>query len=110
MDGYVNAPEETACPHCGAKMRRGMIRCRDCGQSIVETTAEEEDFALNGAQLIESQEPKCALCGATLEPGSDDCPSCTSALLDQLLKGPASEPPTPGSKSSPSLPPAKLRV
>lgn len=110
MDGYANAPEATACPHCGAELRRGMIRCRDCGQSIVEATPEEEDFALRGAQLVESQEPKCALCGATLEPGSEDCPSCTSSLLDQLLKGPASEPPPPGSKSSPSAPPAKLHV
>jgi HEAT repeats len=110
MDGFANAAEAMACPHCGVEIRRGMIRCRDCGQSIVET---DEDFALNGAQLVESQGPKCALCGAVLEPGSDDCAACTSALLDQLLKGPERSEPVAGAQSSTSSPSsgaAKLRV
>jgi len=110
MDGLANALEVMACPHCGVEIRRGMIRCRDCGQSVVET---EEEFELNGAQLIESQEPKCALCGATLEPGSEDCAACTSALLDQLLKGPERSAPVSGAQSARSLPDspmARLRV
>lgn len=111
MDGLANAPEVMACPHCGVDIRRGMIRCRDCGQSVVET---EEEFELNGAELVESQEPRCALCGATLEPGSEDCAACTSALLDQLLKGPERSAPISGARparsSVPDSPMARLRV
>jgi nucleotide-binding universal stress UspA family protein len=105
MDGLANAPEVMACPHCGVDIRRGMIRCRDCGQSVVET---EVEFELTGTELIESQDPRCGLCGATLEPGSDDCAACTSALLDQLLKGP--ERSAPVSRSLPGSPMARLRV
>jgi hypothetical protein len=86
-----------------------MIRCRECGQSTVETV---DEFELNGHQLLPSQDPKCPLCGAFLEPGSTDCAACTSALLDQLLKGPGSESPAADSNSvSPkSQPAAKLHV
>lgn len=110
MDGLANAAEVLTCPHCGVDIRRGMIRCRDCGQSVVET---EDEFELNGTQLVESQEPKCALCGATLEPGSEDCAACTSALLDQLLKGPERSAPVTGPHSASPLPSsaaAELRV
>src|SRR5260221_9861453 len=110
MDSIANGAETISCPHCGNEMRRGMIRCRECGQSIVETDSE---FALTGHELRPSQDPKCALCGAVLEPGATDCAACTSALLDQLLKGPdkSMEPAGMGSDSPrPSSPPAKLRV
>jgi nucleotide-binding universal stress UspA family protein len=87
-----------------------MIRCRDCGTSVIET---EEDFALSGHELLESPAPTCPLCGAELDPESTDCASCTSALLDQLLKGPAASPPAGGSSSGvpwPSSAAAELRV
>ncbi len=92
MGGLANDSDTHECPHCGQQMRRGMIRCRECGKNIQEVT-EELDFALTGHDLIPNQDPTCPLCGAVLEPGATDCASCTSALLDQLLNGPAEEAP-----------------
>src|SRR5438034_740077 len=86
MDGVANGADTTPCTNCGHEIRRGMLRCRECGQSTVETTVDE--FVLNGPQLLPSQDPKCPLCGAFLEPGTTDCAACTSDLLDQLLNGP----------------------
>src|SRR4029077_6410255 len=73
------------------------------GRRGVETPA-EGDFALSGHELLPSQEPTCPLCGAALEPGATDCASCTSALLDQLLTGPASSAPVSGPHSAASRP------
>jgi hypothetical protein len=69
-----------------------MLRCRECGQSTVETAVDEpaDEFVLSGHKLLPSQDPKCPLCGAFLEPGTTDCAACTSDLLDQLLNGPGS--------------------
>ena len=84
MEGLANGVEMTPCPHCGQDVRRGMIRCRECGKPVVEIPV-EGDFALTGHELLSSQDAKCPLCGAVLESGATDCASCTSALLDQLL-------------------------
>jgi hypothetical protein len=117
MDGLANGADTMACANCGAEMRRGMLRCRECGQSTVETA--DEEFELTGHQLVTpSQEAKCPLCGAFLEPGTTDCAKCTSDLLDQLLNGPdQGEPGTGGSPtdsnsatSRPPSPAPKLHV
>jgi len=92
MDGFANGAEMTACPHCGADMRRGMIRCRECGKSAKET---EEDFELTGHALLPSQDPKCPRCGSMLEPGVADCAVCASRMLDQLMSGPPPVAPAP---------------
>jgi hypothetical protein len=119
MDGYANPIDMVACPHCGHELRRGMVRCRECGKAIVESQAERDtatdgDFELTGHDLVDTQDPTCPLCGAVLEPGTNDCPSCTSDLLDQLLKGPGSSgAPIPGPHSEspwPSSAAAELRV
>ena len=89
MDGLANSAETMPCTNCGHEIRRGMLRCRECGQAMVETVEEDaaDEFELSGAQLLPSLDPKCPLCGAFLEPGTTDCGACTSALLDQLLNG-----------------------
>src|SRR5258708_36083981 len=105
-----NADTLPFCPNCGQQMRPGMIRCRDCGTSVMET---EVDFALSGHALLDAPAPTCPLCRVELDPDSTDCASCTSALLDQLLKGPAASPPAGGSSSGvpwPSSAAAELRV
>lgn len=98
MDGFANGAEMISCPHCGADMRRGMIRCRECGQSTKET---EGDFELTGHVLLENQDPKCPRCGSILEPGAVDCAVCTSQMLDQLMKGPPTAVPAPGPHVAP---------
>jgi hypothetical protein len=103
MDGIANGAEMTACPHCGQDVRRGMVRCRECGKPIVEIPM-EGDFALTGHELLPSQDPKCPLCGAVLEHGAIDCAACTSALLDQLLRGPETSAPVSGPHSPSSRP------
>ena len=115
MNGYANDADTIACPHCGHEMRRGMVRCRECGKPIAEAEPSADgDFELSGHDLIASSDPTCPLCGATLEPGATDCASCTSDLLDQLLKGPgAGGAPVPDSHSGspwPSSAASELRV
>lgn len=89
MYGVANGAEMLPCPHCGKELRRGMIRCRECGESVTEV---DGDFVLTGHKLVASQERKCARCGCVLEPGVTDCPSCASAMLDELLMAPSSNP------------------
>lgn len=114
MDGLANGADTITCPHCGEEMRRGMVRCRQCGKSPSEEAGTGQgDFELTGHELVQAEVHRCALCGAALEPGADDCPSCTSALLDQLLQGPppdaaASAP--QGRTAWPSSAAAELRV
>ena len=113
MDGLHNGADTLTCPHCGEEMRRGMVRCRQCGKTANDAPDAAGDFELNGHELVQAQEHRCGLCGAVLEPGNDDCPSCTSALLDQLLKGPesgASAPAPAGDSHWPSSAAAELRV
>jgi hypothetical protein len=110
MDGVANGADTMPCTNCGHDVRRGMLRCRECGQSTVETG---DEFELNGHRLLPSQDPKCPLCGAFLEPGTTDCAACTSDLLDQLLNGPDPGATSSGSNSeSPrqANPTAKLHV
>ena len=101
MDGLANGVEMISCPHCGQDVRRGMVRCRECGKPVVDISV-EGDFALTGHELVPSQDPKCPLCGAVLEHGATDCASCTSALLDQLLRGPETSAPVSGPHSASS--------
>ena len=114
MSSLPGGADMVTCPHCGEEMRRGMVRCRQCGKTPTDSTTEVAgDFELNGHELVQSEEPRCGLCGALLEPGSDDCPSCTSALLDQLLKGPengAGAAPPSDEQHWPSSAAAELRV
>jgi hypothetical protein len=56
MDGLANGAETMPCPHCGKEMRRGMIRCRECGKAISEG---DGDFVLTGHELKSSQDRKC---------------------------------------------------
>jgi len=112
MDGLANGVEMISCPHCGQDVRRGMVRCRECGKPVVEIPV-EGDFALTGHELLPSQDPKCPLCGAVLEHGAADCASCTSALLDQLLRGPETGAPVSGPHSTAPRPAgasASLRI
>src|ERR1051326_1572997 len=112
MDGLANGVEMISCPHCGQDVRRGMIRCRECGRRVFEIPV-EGDFALTGHELLPSQDPKCPLCGAVLEHGATDCASCTSALLDQLLRGPETSAPVSGphsASSRPAVAPAELHI
>src|SRR5579871_3900173 len=109
MDGLANGADTLVCPHCGEEMRRGMVRCRQCGKTASESPS---DFELSGHELVRTEESRCALCDGVLDPGTDDCPACTSALLDQLLKGPEESPvPAPHSGGPlPSSAAAELRV
>ena len=118
MDGVANGADTMPCANCGHEVRRGMLRCRECGQSAVESG---DEFELNGHQLrpsrdSTSQDPKCPLCGAFLEPGTTDCAACTSDLLDQLLNGPGSNEVESSASASnsnsprPANPGAKLHV
>ena len=91
------------CPHCGQQLRNGMIRCRDCGRSIADT--EDDAPQLRNRDGLH-QGPTCARCGTTLEKGRNDCLSCTSELLDELLKGPAVGPVIPAPHKSPTARPA----
>src|SRR5260221_14378898 len=106
MDGLANGADTMLCANCGHEIRRGMLRCRECGHSTVETA---DEFVLSGHELVPSQDPKCPRCGAFLEPGTTDCAACTSALLDQLLNGPglddAGPEPIPESDMAPNIPP-----
>src|SRR5262249_46078147 len=77
--------EMISCPHCGAEMRRGMIRCRECGQSATETAG---DFELTGHVLMPSQAAKCPRCGSILDPAVTECAVCASQMLDELMSGP----------------------
>jgi hypothetical protein len=110
MAGSEQNADTLVCPNCGTQVRSGMIRCRDCGTSFIEN---EEDFQLSGHELLEMPAATCPLCGAELDPDRTDCASCTSALLDQLLKGPAADMPAGGPNSGvpwPSSAAAELRV
>src|SRR5262245_16520990 len=112
MDGLANGVEMIVCPHCGHDVRRGMVRCRECGKPVVDMPV-EADFALTGHELVPSQDPTCPLCGAVLEPGATDCASCTSALLEQLLRGPETSAPVSGPHSAslrPAVASAGLRI
>jgi hypothetical protein len=112
MEGLASGSDMMACPHCGEDVRRGMVRCRECGKTIAEAAA-EPDFALTGHELVLREEPTCPLCGAVLEADSTDCAVCTAALLDQLLNGPvgdASSPETDSASSGQSTRRTGLRV
>src|SRR5262249_3981575 len=66
-----------------------------------------------GHELVASQDPKCPLCGAVLEHGATDCASCTSALLDQLLRGPETSALVSGphsASSRPAVASAEMRI
>jgi|GEM_PF-5532707 len=104
MDGVANGADTTTCTNCGHELRRGMLRCRECGQSTVETVVEEntDEFILHGPELLPSQDPKCPLCGTFLEPGTTDCAACTSDLLDQLLNGSGEKDASAATSGSPS--------
>jgi len=67
-------------------MRRGMIRCRECGRSTNDVNRDPE---LAGRVHQPNQDRRCPRCRSVLEPGMADCAVCTSRMLDQLLQGPA---------------------
>jgi hypothetical protein len=108
MDGVHNGADTMACPHCGKEMRRGMIRCRECGKAIAETG---EDFVLTGHELLPDQDRRCVRCGTVLEEGVTDCPTCTSAMLDELMTGSGAEiPQVPATRPGrPASPPPQPR-
>jgi hypothetical protein len=62
-----------------------MIRCRECGNLLAEA---EDEFVL-APQIAAVVQRQCARCGMPLEAGIEDCPTCASAMLDDMLKGPA---------------------
>ncbi len=97
MDGLASGSDMMACLHCGQDVRRGMVRCRECGKTILDVPG-EPDFALTGHELVLREEPACPLCGAVLDQGSTDCQACTAALLDQLLNGHDRGAPIPGAR------------
>ena len=81
MDLLTRDSEMIECPHCKSPVRRGMIRCRDCGGVVAE---DGSDFVLsNRAAAVRH----CGRCGHPLEPGIDECPTCAGAMLDELLMG-----------------------
>jgi hypothetical protein len=104
MAPFVNNEDITSCPHCGNPVRSGMIRCRECGKMLAEA---DDEFVLAPqiAAAVQAQ-AKCARCGMLLEPGIDDCPNCASAMLDDLMKGPAvsAAPPVPQAESAAAPP------
>src|SRR5258708_3143872 len=74
MNGCANDPDTIAGPNWGHELRRGMVRCRECGKPIAEAEPSADgDFELSGHDLVVSSDPTCPLCGATLEPGATDC-------------------------------------
>ncbi|MFN0052013.1 MAG: HEAT repeat domain-containing protein [Planctomycetales bacterium] len=80
MNGSTSDSELIACPNCGVDVRRGMIRCRDCGGVIGEDFELADEVAAAVVQV-----PQCERCGKPLDPDIDDCPACASAMLDELL-------------------------
>src|SRR5437016_671980 len=86
MATLENNPDTVPCPHCGSPVRVGMIRCRECRGLLADSAADEFVLAPQVAALVKHT---CVRCGMTLEPGVVDCPHCASALLDELMKGPA---------------------
>jgi HEAT repeats len=102
MATLENSMDTMPCRHCGSPVRPGMIRCRECSGLLAETG---DEFVV-APQVSVIEGPKCPRCGCDLESGVDDCPSCASALLDDLLKGPeqASAPVTSTSTLRPRQP------
>ena len=99
MATLENNMETVSCRHCGSPVRPGMIRCRECRGLLTDASDDQDEFVVAAnVSVIDSK--RCARCGTVLEQGIDDCPSCASALLDDLMKGPDSEPvPPPSSRS-----------
>lgn len=85
MAGVGNATDTTPCPHCGTVLRRGMIRCRECGGVV------GDDFELSADVRALAATRHCNQCGSELEPGVAHCPNCASAMLDELLSKPVPE-------------------
>ena len=98
LDRYASGIEINSCPHCGVDMRRGMIRCRECGQSAKEV---DGDFELTGHILLPNLDPKCLRCGSVLEADAADCAVCTSRMLDQMMSGPPPAAHLPSPHASP---------
>lgn len=84
MDVLTRDSEFINCPHCQHQMRRGMIRCRECNGVVTEDFVLSTDVAAGVVAL-----QRCSRCHVPLEPGVEDCPSCASQMLDQLLQAPA---------------------
>lgn len=84
MATLENNPDTISCRHCGSPVRVGMIRCREC-RGLLAEDADEFVLAPQVAALVQRT---CGRCGTVLETGVDDCPSCASALLDEMMKGP----------------------
>lgn len=83
MDVLTRDSEFINCPHCDHQIRRGMIRCRECNGVVSEDFVLSDNVAANVSAVR-----RCNRCNAPLDPGVDDCPSCASMMLDQLLQAP----------------------
>lgn len=104
MPTLENTPDVTVCPQCASPARQGMIRCRECGALL----AGDDDFTLsNGVAATEARQ--CAKCGSELDPNSEECPSCASAFLDDLLGSSAESIPLQSSADAPTVAESSVR-
>lgn len=85
MSWLASNPDAVSCPHCGASLRRGMLRCRECGG------AAEDDFQLAEQVSAEAYTPQCEKCGSALGDDGEECAKCASAMLDELLSSAPTE-------------------
>lgn len=96
MDLLTRDTEMIECPHCKTAVRRGMIRCRDCGGVIADDFVLSDQVAAAAAAVR-----RCGGCGNVLEPGVEECSRCAGAMLDELLKGGPAQFATPGRARAP---------
>jgi len=113
------APEELACPFCGASVHRGDDFCFACGAALARLTVTEDseqpatapaefDQTTPAATAAPAPDPSiCPSCGASVIPGEAFCEYCGAALVTHVEA--AAQPLAPAQPApQPTPPPAPV--